>query len=48
MFQAFGLTVIYLKRVSMGSLALDPALKPGESRLLTSEEINRLKAEVNG
>lgn len=47
MFAAFGLTVKYLKRMTMGSLALDASLAPGESRLLTSEEINRLKAEVN-
>lgn len=46
MFAKFGLTVIYLKRISMGSLSLDETLAPGESRLLTKEEINRLKAEV--
>jgi 16S rRNA pseudouridine516 synthase len=46
MFAKFGLTVIFLKRISMGSLSLDETLKPGESRLLTKEEINRLKAEV--
>lgn len=48
MFAAFGLTVQYLKRVSMGPLVLDASLNPGESRLLTSEEIERLKAEVDG
>jgi len=46
MFSMFGLTVIRLKRVSMGTLVLDPELKPGESRALTDEEIIRLKAEV--
>ena len=48
MFAAFGLIVQYLKRVSMGPLVLDASLNPGESRLLTSEEIERLKAEVDG
>ncbi|MBR5348337.1 MAG: rRNA pseudouridine synthase [Lachnospiraceae bacterium] len=46
MFAKFGLTVVYLKRISMGSLSLDETLKPGESRFLTKEEIDRLKAEV--
>lgn len=46
MFAKFGLTVIYLKRISMGSLSLDETLAPGESRLLTKEELERLKAEV--
>ena len=46
MFAKFGLTVVYLKRISMGSLSLDETLAPGESRLLTKEELERLKAEV--
>lgn len=43
MFQAVGLTVIYLKRVSMGSLKLDETLPEGEIRKLTDEEVARLK-----
>lgn len=43
MFEAVGCSVTYLKRLSMGSLMLDDALKPGEYRRLTDEEINMLK-----
>lgn len=43
MFEAVDKRVIYLKRLSMGSLVLDEALLPGESRVLTPEEINGLK-----
>lgn len=43
MFEAVGTEVTYLKRLSMGPLALDTALKPGEYRRLTEEEINLLK-----
>lgn len=43
MFQAVGKEVLYLKRLSMGSLTLDEQLAPGESRPLTKEEIERLK-----
>lgn len=43
MFEAVGKEVIYLKRISMGSLTLDPTLKPGEYRSLTPEEIQQLK-----
>ncbi len=42
MFKAIGLTVTYLKRISMGSLVLDNTLKPGEYRMLTEEEISFL------
>lgn len=38
MMEAVGCHVTYLKRISMGSLCLDPALKPGEYRPLTMEE----------
>ena len=34
-----GKNVIYLKRLSIGGLALDPALEPGAVRELTPEEI---------
>lgn len=43
MFEAVGKEVIYLKRLSMGGLALDPELAPGEYRSLTEEEISYLK-----
>lgn len=43
MFTAIGCTVTYLKRLSMGSLMLDEALKPGEYRKLTEEEIYAIK-----
>lgn len=43
MFAAIGLTVTFLKRISMGSLVLDEALNPGEYRKLTTEEINALR-----
>ena len=38
MFEKVGKTVVYLKRLSMGSLKLDPALPKGSARLLTQEE----------
>lgn len=43
MFEAVGKEVIYLKRISMGSLILDPSLAPGEYRSLTEEELEQLK-----
>lgn len=39
MFQALGKQVVYLKRVAMGDLMLDPNLKKGAYRELTAEEI---------
>lgn len=47
MFEAVGKKVIYLKRISMGSLILDKDLKPGEYRPLTEEEVNQLKTGVD-
>jgi hypothetical protein len=38
MFEKVGKTVVYLKRLSMGSLELDPALPKGSARLLTQKE----------
>lgn len=38
MFHAIGCEVMYLKRLSMGSLELDETLLPGEWRYLTKEE----------
>ncbi len=43
MFEAVGHKVTYLKRVSMGTLQLDPALGLGEYRALTAEELERLQ-----
>ena len=43
MFHAVGKEVIYLKRLSMGGLSLDPNLAPGEYRPLTASEIKYLK-----
>jgi len=42
MFQAVGKEVVYLKRLSMGTLMLDKKLKPGEYRELTDEELKEL------
>ena len=42
MFHAVGKEVIYLKRLSMGTLLLDETLKSGEYRALTNEELKRL------
>ena len=39
MFGSVGAEVIYLKRLSMGPLALDPGLAPGEYRRLTPDEM---------
>ncbi len=47
MFQAVGCRVIYLKRLSMGPLALDETLAPGACRPLTEEEIRQLKESVS-
>lgn len=44
MMAAVGKPVIYLKRISMGSLNLDERLGPGEYRALTGEEIHQLNA----
>jgi len=43
MFEAVGTKVTYLKRLSMGSLRLDPSLKEGKWRVLTEEEVQSLK-----
>ena len=43
MFSSIGAEVIYLKRLSMGPLVLDPGLAPGEYRRLTSDEMAALE-----
>lgn len=42
MFQAVDLKVMYLKRLSMGTLKLDEQLAEGEVRKLTQEEVEKL------
>lgn len=48
MFEALGGKVVYLKRLSMGPLTLDPSLQPGESRPLTKEELSALFQTTGG
>lgn len=43
MFKAINMEVVYLKRLSIGSLVLDDSLQLGECRELTEEEIKLLK-----
>lgn len=43
MFEALGCRVVFLKRLSMGSLQLDSSLLPGEYRPLTEKELVSLK-----
>lgn len=42
MFLSIGKEVLYLKRITMGSLVLDESLRVGEYRPLTKEELNDL------
>lgn len=44
MFQALGCEVVYLRRLSMGPLALDNDLEPGQYRPLNQTELNALKS----
>lgn len=44
MFESLSMKVLYLKRITMGSLVLDSELKPGEYRELYEEEISLLKS----
>ena len=43
MIRALGNEVVYLKRIAMGGVSLDPALPPGACRELTPEELAALK-----
>lgn len=43
MFEVLGANVVFLKRLSMGPLALDEALRPGGYRKLTEEELTQIK-----
>lgn len=47
MFQSFSMKVLFLKRISMGPLSLDPSLNEGEYRELTEDEIILLKNREN-
>ena len=47
MFEALNMKVTYLKRVTFGSLILDDNLKEGEYRLLSEDEILKLKENGN-
>lgn len=47
MFLALGKEVLFLKRLSMGNLSLDPGLLPGQARPLTKEEIAGLTSADN-
>ena len=42
MFLARDNEVVYLKRISIGGIALDETLEPGEYRELTQEELEPL------
>ena len=42
MFSSVGAEVLYLKRLSMGPLTLDPELRPGEYRRLSKDELASL------
>ncbi|MCK9536028.1 MAG: rRNA pseudouridine synthase [Bacilli bacterium] len=43
MCRILGKKLKYLKRIKIGPIDLDSGLKPGEYRLLTTEEVNKLK-----
>ena len=47
MFAVLGCKVVYLKRVTMGPLVLDPSLKPGEYWTLREEELKALERKIN-
>lgn len=47
MFQAVGKKVVYLKRLSMGPLVLDPSLVLGQVRELSKDELLALQNEMN-
>ncbi len=48
MFLAIGKSVLFLKRLTMGPLHLDPTLLPGQYRSLTEDEIRLLKEAGKG
>lgn len=48
MFAEFSLEVVYLKRVKIGGLELDPALGPGEARKILHKEIGLIDSSFGG
>ena len=46
MFEAVGKEVVYLKRLSMGSLTLPDDLAPGDYRSLTTQELEALRRKL--
>lgn len=46
MFLSYGRRVLWLKRVAMGGLALDPALSSGETREILDKEIQMLLGKI--
>lgn len=48
MFGVFGAGVVTLHRSAIGPVSLDPALAAGQSRPLTSREVEQLRAAVGG
>lgn len=46
MCERVGKNVVYLKRVAIGSLRLDESLALGETRIMTEEELKRLRTET--
>ncbi len=46
MFEAVGKEVVYLKRLSMGSLVLPDDLAPGDYRSLTTQELEALRRKL--
>lgn len=48
MFEAVGMKVVELKRLSMGPLVLDDTLNEGEARPLTEDEVKALKRQQRG
>ena len=47
MFSSRGVEVIYLKRLQIGALKLDPALAPGQWREMTEDEVALLEQEAD-
>ena len=43
MFAVYGAKVVELRRISMGGLALDESLAPGQCRELTPQEVELLQ-----
>ena len=47
MFSSRGVQVVYLKRLQIGALMLDPALAPGQWREMTEDEVALLEQEAD-